>query len=150
MANRHSGCGVRPEDMPEEECSGTTLPILLTLGGLLLSVVWVGAILYASPFSAYLRSVIVMVCALVCGLSLYTIKATNGWSDWADIRPLDKTIAVITLTAGLAILAATCCVCYWYTFWAQGTSERPLLAPELLGSGARLPPPIPPVTLVYW
>jgi hypothetical protein len=123
MTNRHSGCGERPEDATGEECAGITLPNLLTLVELLLSVVWVCTIMYTSPCSVYLRIVLVVFCFLVFGFSLHTLEVTNGWTDWTNVRPFDKTIAAIALSAGLAMIAATCYVCCSFYTWAQGTSE---------------------------
>jgi hypothetical protein len=123
MSNRHPGYGERPEDITGEECSGTTLPILLTLVELALSVLWVGAIMNASSRSVNLRIVLVVFCLLVFGSSLHTVKVTNGWCDWRYIPQSDKTIAALTLAAGLAMIAATCYVCCSFYTWAQGTSE---------------------------
>jgi hypothetical protein len=132
MTDRHpSWLDRRPEDKTDVEWAGQKLLILLTLVELLVSVLWVGAICDVifshtetlSPRGLCLFIVLAGVGLFIFGVSLYTLKVTHGWRYWDDLARREKTVALLSIGAGIAVIATTCIACYLLFTWAQSMAD---------------------------
>jgi ABC-type branched-subunit amino acid transport system permease subunit len=82
--------------------------LILTLAGLLLSAFWCFLLIPdITNRYHYVEIATVVLCLLVFGVNLYTLKITSGWRRWGDLPKNKKAIAVISAFTGLAMIVCT-------------------------------------------